>query len=297
MDENLDPNLNENTNTNKLEGLHTYQSDMAKSLRENQASVIKIAAAEQKKQVEKIKKGIEIKERKYNFRYIFGTIFIIVLIILGIKFLPSLLKQKIKLQMSTPQIKTLILSNEQVVLDYNLLIGKENSGLNIQKELKKEIINDYIKSILIQKQENGVDREISAQEFINQVSFNMPNALNRSLGEKMMLGSYTQNNQPSLFIIFQTENYEQSFAGILAWENFMFSDLFNLFGINISGENQNLFNKKFSDILIENNDARILRSDTNQPVLYYMFIDRKILIITDKIETLKEIKKRYQISK
>ncbi|MEA3399581.1 MAG: hypothetical protein U9R00_03690, partial [Patescibacteria group bacterium] len=90
------------------------------------------------------------------------------------------------------------------------------------------------------------------------------------------------------------KDYGSSLAGVSEWEKTMLSNLYPIFGINISGK-ENLLTKPFEDIIISNRDARVLTDDEGNNLLYYSFINNNIFVITDNKETIDEILSRLII--
>ena len=97
-----------------------------------------------------------------------------------------------------------------------------------------------------------------------------------------------------LFLAFHTNSYTTAFAGMLTWENSLFDELYKVFNISTTGTNANLFNERFTDMVIQNQDARALVDSKGNVVLFYTFLgeDKSILIIADKQSTLTEILNR-----
>ena len=128
----------------------------------------------------------------------------------------------------------------------------------------------------------------------------MPDSLQRSLTGRYMLGTYTSTeidaqtntNKPYLFLILQTKDYNNAYAGMLAWEGTLLDDMFPIFGIDMSGDNKQLLGKPFKDILIDNKDARILADKDGNGLLYYILPDKENIVITNSEEAIKEIKSR-----
>ncbi len=107
--------------------------------------------------------------------------------------------------------------------------------------------------------------------------------------------SVDANSKPHLFFLFQTKDYNQSYAGMLNWEKTLFDDFFVLFNIDISGDHNSLFEKQWKDIILNNKDARVLYDIDGKSVLYYMFINKNTFIITDSEDTIKEASLRLLI--
>ncbi len=73
---------------------------------------------------------------------------------------------------------------------------------------------------------------LSTAEFLNSIESRAPASLVRALDPTMMLGVHEfDGNQP--FLIFKIIDYENAFAGMLAWEKDMNGDLAPLFGEHI----------------------------------------------------------------
>ena len=107
-----------------------------------------------------------------------------------------------------------------------------------------------------------------------------------------MVGTYTpvkEDEGPKLFLIFETNDYNVAYAGMLQWEKSILNDLFDLFQVDISGERSELFERPFKDIIINNRDARILYDTNGTDILYYIFLDKNKIIITSSQEAIKEI--------
>lgn len=125
----------------------------------------------------------------------------------------------------------------------------------------------------------------------------------RSLDPQFVLGLHMINGgQP--FLIFKTGFYDSTFAGMLAWEKTMASDLVGVFTkenpqatstANI-GEKLGDWNDTFEDKVVKNKDVRILKDSSGKTILLYSFINKETLIITTNEETFNEIYGRLTIS-
>ena len=89
--------------------------------------------------------------------------------------------------------------------------------------------------------------------------------------------------------------FDNAFAGMLRWEDFMADDMFPLFAID--GVDKSIREKKFKDLVFRNQDIRILTDAQDQILLVYSFPDRQTLIITTDIETFDEIINRLNTPK
>ncbi len=277
----------QNKNNSNIKTIHTYASDMAEAIANEQASMVKIALAEQNKKQKEIAVNNFVQAKKINFVFIF----IGILLIIGAYFLITFLNKKSNEnnvhEVVTKEIPTIIHADKQVILN-NDVIGKEETAKIIQEEVKKGDNPDSMKALIL--------KDDSAENFLKQIGSSASGAFVRSLG-KFMLGTYTKkqgDTKSHLFLIIETKNYDQAFAGMLTWEKTLFDEMFSIFGIDVNQDRSVLFSKNFEDLLIDNNDARIIKDNTGQAVLYYMFIGKNNLVITDDIDTIKEITKRIR---
>lgn len=126
----------------------------------------------------------------------------------------------------------------------------------------------------------GAGKEIvSAGTFLSTFFTDAPDALKRSLDNNFMLGIYYDTAQKGhAFLVFKTNSFETSFAGMLAWEKTLPQDLGVLIG---SKEGTG----GFKDLVIRNKDTRALLDRGRDPVLLYSFIDRNTILVAPDKET------------
>lgn len=290
-------------NKNNLKTVRTYLSDMADTVRENEISVIKIALAEQNKnERENIYRQAEGTPLKKTL-WIIGGLILIAVAIYGTYFV---IQQKTKKDVPEQIITEgpIISFDEATSLDVtNIenLIEKINVA---RKELSTLNKSDAIKSISLSKDVSGVKEKLDIKEFFSGIEFTGPSSLVRSLSPSYMVGTYTKganvdalttNTNPRLFMIFQTENYEYAYAGMLEWEKTMAGDLFYLFELNTKENKLQLNERQWKDVIMNNKDVRILFNENNEPILYYVFVNKNNLVITDDPYAIKEITARLII--
>ncbi|QQR64705.1 hypothetical protein IPH92_04050 [Candidatus Kaiserbacteria bacterium] len=122
-------------------------------------------------------------------------------------------------------------------------------------------------------QKGEVTRPASSQEFFTALRMDVSRAFLSSLDDAFMMGVVTAK-KPEPFLIIRSYNFDELFAGLLAWEGSMQKDLAPLFGTS-SGEMG-----VFIDAVANNKSTRILKSDTGEEVLVYSFINKNTVIIT-----------------
>lgn len=154
---------------------------------------------------------------------------------------------------------------------------------------------------------------IAAQDFFAVLTPNMPAQLLRSLQPNFLLGVHSfDTNQP--FIMLSVDSYEQGYAGMLAWEATMQSDLSPLFdytppqriqtSVTASVGSSTLASSTaavpsvipsaFVDTIIENHDARAIENSSGDSVLLWTFLDRSTILIAVNSNTVKEVISRLK---
>ena len=101
---------------------------------------------------------------------------------------------------------------------------------------------------------------------------------------------------PVLFVIPVT-SYDHAFAGMLAWEPTMDSDLSPIFAsvpMTTTDSNGLPVQRTFQDSVMRNYDVRELTDDSGNVVLYYSFPTPNILVIAESTYSFTEILSRLQ---
>ncbi len=164
----------------------------------------------------------------------------------------------------------------------------------------------------------GQDKQnVSAGDFFGLLGVTAPSAFIRSLGADFMFGYHGYNgNQP--FLILKTSSYDAAFAGMLNWEKKIVNELEPLFPapppappvLIVATTTVKLKNGKmaiatttatstppvfvgmFSDAILRNKDARVVRDGSGKIIFLYSFIDPSTIVITTNETTLREITAR-----
>lgn len=292
MDEN-NPQLN--NKESGLKTIRTYSSDMADVVRENEMSVIKIAVAEQKRHEQE---ALYKKAQGSNVSKFFMFIGALALIVGGVAFAYVLLQKK-DLIIAPVEIKkdieTFIPYDKGSYVDMTNATGPLDVTSIIKSELKKIDKPRSIEALFLTTSSSGTPELLSIQKFLSLMKVTAPGPLSRSFKDQYLVGTYkssVEDRDPHLFLMFETNDYNTAYAGMLKWESTMIDDLFDLFGVDVSGERKVLFEKPWKDIIIANRDARILYDDQGVDALYYVFLDKNKIVITDNQEAIVEIMAR-----
>ncbi|MDO8572824.1 MAG: hypothetical protein Q7S11_03600 [bacterium] len=120
---------------------------------------------------------------------------------------------------------------------------------------------------------------LPAGVFLSTYFTNAPDVLVRALDDNFMLGIYYDTAQKGhAFLIFKTNSFEASFAGMLSWEKTLLQNLGFLIG---SKEGTG----RFKDVVMQNKDTRALLDRAQEPVFIYSFVDRNTLLVAPDKET------------
>ncbi len=142
---------------------------------------------------------------------------------------------------------------------------------------------------------------LSAQRFLGVIAPNLPSEFLRTIKPEFMLGVHSFDvNQPLL--IFGVESYQGAFAGMLAWEKKMQSDLSPLFRYTpvtsasdvATSSTPQVVASPFVDMIIENHDARVLKDAAGSVVLLWTFLDRSTILVTTNPNTVHEVISRQK---
>jgi hypothetical protein len=108
-----------------------------------------------------------------------------------------------------------------------------------------------------------------------------------------MLGIYSfDTNEP--FIILTTNDFANSFSGMLRWEKDMVSDFEKIFLISQKIGSTTV---EFVDEALRNKDLRILQNENKKTILLYSFVDKNTIVITTNESIFTAIVNKYNVSK
>jgi hypothetical protein len=301
----------------KLPSIRTYKSDVAEAVKYQKKSLAQIALAEKKRMREREKTTKERKplpRKRVNIATFFITIGLIIVFTSGGTFLYHLNKtsllSKLSFKIPTIKIPKKEHSNKTVILVKPLISSETEKGFSLQEMNDIEILNaiqdevrntenkNGIKNIyftdIVSVEEEGVVKQTKTvagvDKFLSVWKHNMPGILSRSLNNEFMIGIYSITKGGNVpFLVFTTNSYEQTFAGMFKWESFLMNDFYSLFG----GETLENFETKFHDKIIDGKDTRVLTGTDNETIFLYSFVDKNTVVITTNEETFGKIIKRF----
>lgn len=282
-----------NSNSGNIKVLRTYTSDMAEAVRDNEASIIKIALAEkEKREREKIYKEADGTKSSKIF-YILGGILLIIIGVAGSSFLIS----------KKEKVPSPIVNSTETFIPVDLSFFVDVTGINNPNEIiakinqQSETASGLVQAFFITKTTNEISENLKTNDFFSSLNISAPGSFVRSLTEKYLLGQYDNQNSTiqknSFFLIFETGNYDQTYASLLSWENNMLNDLSIFFNPTNQGV-ESVSKNSWRDIFVNNKDARVLYNENGQALLYYGFVKNNF-VITDDIEVFKAIINRLTL--
>ena len=310
--------------------IRTYESDVAEALSHRKTSIASIAIAEHKKEEGTESLGNKVESKKENkientkediykrshTKQIVMLLLSVILIgggLVGAYYLYL----KSPLSLPPPEVKPLVIPS--------IIPGDKQTSVSIENisndKLKKVILplleknsleKGQISELILQIKSGETTMKIPASDFIRKINVDAPDVFIRSLQDRWMLGIYTgENGTKAPLFIFTTDFFQNTFAGMLSWEESMPDDLAILLGYKERVEkaetedNTNDVNASssapstditsyfsiqgdFVDKQILNRDVREFISKNGEILLLYTFLDKNTLLITTQEEALIE---------
>jgi hypothetical protein len=330
--------------------LRTYEDDVKNAVQTDSISTAKILMAEQqKRQIEQADIEENSPKSETNIIKIIASI---ILFVLGLGIIGGGLYYYFqKRAAEIPQQVTILTSNNFIDTEDLIKINVTNK---VNREVVGEIRNilknsssmkeDSIKEIKLIKTvvttENGKefsnDVELTTAEFMRVLEAREPDALTRSFDSKFLLGIHKTKTSVEPFILFQTNDYEISYAKMLEWEWVLVPDIQDIFYKNLGSSqtfikyeenvtdntpvviDQNTASttnisepivdqatttsskyeyRNFKDLILANRDTRSISSTDGKLLFFYSFIDRKHLLMTTNVETMNLVINRMNSAK
>ncbi len=311
------PNKEESQNEKEevpLRTIRTYKDDLAQVVGKKKESLVSIATAENERRVKNGEPLDSIEDevsKKQRLKKIGIIILSATLFVLGagsvFYFYGKSDTETVKPDSSIPSV---IFSDEEEEFEITDLSRRQIlNGLTTLKDHSRLSIG-RTKNVFITQSfvdEEGIEtRElVGASDFLNAINAQLPTSFLRSLEPLFMFGVYHfDGNRP--FLILKNSFYENTFAGMLSWERDIKEDLAPLFGPAefdvVSGNDSetntpSIIVPTFSDFVIKNKDARILKDNSGEIVLMYSFIDKNTIVITTNENTFSEVFTRMTSSR
>jgi hypothetical protein len=273
---------------NQLKQIRTFQGDVAEALKSQRESLVSIQQTEhlRKKTLQSDTDDSleDTNKRKTFFLLLLGSFLLFILSAGGVWFGYSQFIKKSSTPIATAPSNRFVSSSQEVTINLRENTSRGNL-IDILSGAASGSADGEIKHIIITKEntERNENYLLPTDELLKILETKVPPNLARAFDPLFMFGTLGE----SRFLIIKLTSFENAFAGILTWEKDLKQDIGPLFSTagllrNLSPETD------FIDITDNNKDVRAITLG-NQPILLYSFLDNNILIITDKIDTLRTL--------
>jgi hypothetical protein len=268
-----------------LKQIRTFQGDIAEALGKQQTSVFSLQQRERAKGEAASKLAPESqKESSGNKKIILlilGTIILVGLGGGGTWYAYTQYKVKSALPIVTVVPNRFISVQNSLTIDTSTLT-RDSLIAAIRTENAKTFAPGAVEELQL---------NMTTEDFLNLLQASTPGNLVRALDPLFMLGELGGSvDTPAgglthTFLIIKLDSFENAFPGMLDWEPTLATDMLPLFATDAEVQNVSA-TSTFSDITIQNKDARILKDINGHTVLLYSFYANNYLIITDNEDSL-----------
>lgn len=280
----------ERGNTTREHALRTYSSDVAKALKQNQGSVIKIAMAEEKKRRESLQGFNEQKESKKWLVWIFVFLLLGAITLLSVWYINR--PKEVVIETKTG------LQNSEIFVEREkifLLEGGRSTIIQNIDQAKKEMQsqNNQMMNIYMLLGENTSNKKATFDDLMSYLGNDTPKAFSVSTVKDFMLGIENREGVVSPFFILKADSFEELFPGMINWENEIVLDTYEIFGIEEYLIND-LSERSWQDKLVNNKDMRYLYDETGSVVLVYGYAEPETIVLAESQETFDRVLGRLQ---
>lgn len=271
----------ENETKIKNKGIKTYAGDMAKTIDGNEGRYIrKIIEEQEEHKSEREELSPESKKNKY-FMYI------------GISLLACALGTLIFFAFFRERILTVPVAPQFIPMIYlDSTDFKEVGGLN-KDQISQSIVNQAsaldVKSGGVLGIYFTIDNEvIGFRKFLTLIFAKVDPKSIAFIGDDFLAGVVNKESK-NFFMLFKIRSPVDVFTGLHSWEDKMFNDLYGFFGATLNSETEYLLTKSFEDGIIQNKNARILRDNSGNIVMMYVFVNDTSFAITNSELAVREL--------
>lgn len=286
-----------------IDPLRTYEEDVAEAIKRQHSSLVSITAAEQKRRLDDEQPAPYVAPRPplpwRRIALVGGSIAFVLLgtvvavgsyfFVRGIPPLPDL-----------PREQAIIFVDEEREVPVDRKSGRDLIETLTKDKDTVSLRIGSVASLLPSEASTSSRRVLSIDELLTRLGAHVESRLVRSFEDHYLLGSHVFDGNQALLII-SLNQYDEAFAGMLKWEPAMADDLAPLFGPapNTWGTSTtgSVAVYTFTDEVVRNHDARVLRDEQGTVRLLYTFPDRNTLVITTNENTLAEILTRITSSR
>jgi hypothetical protein len=299
--------------------IRTFKDDIASVVTQKQTSLVSVIAAEEEKRGNEVVPQTQRSGLSPKAYFLLGISAALVVVGLATYVVLPLLRSN-EPTVPISQVPSFIFTDSQDPIDITnrsrseiinrLIAAKDGVRVRLGAITHLYLTETYVSS-------EGVSqvRLVRAPDFLSQIDARAPAYLVRAMEPTMMFGIHEYDgNQP--FLIFKVNDYENAFAGMLEWEQYLNGDLAPLFGPLLlpvrrapeeslaveptstsTGSTTDvatpdvgyIFAPPFVDGVIRNIEVRIQHNEEGGVALIYGFLDKQTVVITTAEPTFNEI--------
>ena len=259
----------------KVSVIQTYAEDMAHAMDNAQGGLIKKIIEEQE-QAGKEEENLSPESKKNKTLMLVSVILILVAIILvGVMLFLSM---KPTPTVEVQQSKSLIYIDQSTFLPIDNLTKEQITQTVKNEALLTKVKSGGVEAIYLTENK----QVIGLRRFLELIKVALPDAVAADTNDSFMIGTFN-GEKKGLFILLKVRSFTDIFPSLKSWENKLFNDIHDLFGIDITTANNYLLTKDFDDGVIGNKNARILHTTAGDDVFGYVFADEtSVVVIADK---------------
>ncbi len=285
--------MDENKLKNK--NVETYTADMVKAIESDKGGLIKkIIHEEEEHEAEKINLSPGSKK---NRAFMFISITLIILA-LGVLAFFAFFDEKINVVEIALQAVPIIFTDQTDFIPIDDLTKDK-----IAETVSNQANNTKVKIGGV----NGIyltenKKVIGFDRFTVLIKSNLTAGQLGLISSNFLLGVFKSGlssispNIGDLFMLLKVKSFTDIFPVMQSWESKMLYDLHGFFGVKLSPETNYLFTKSFEDGIVANKNTRILKDNSDQIVLMYIFVDDNSIIITNSENAVNELIPRLNSS-
>jgi hypothetical protein len=295
---------NNNEESSQVSGFSSMKSDYTRAVHETDQTLAQVAL-EAEKRKRRAEYGaqdsvVRVEQKRPSVLYSIAAVGLLAAAVLLIGYKLLLGPTEAPDPFAQFAVKTDILPNEQI----GVSVSEFRRGLEVvlvELATQTPVEPNKVVHIYFTDEEVRPLRSISEENpvavsnigsLLSLISSDVPAPLIRSLNPSTyMYGVYgLADGSPSQFLLLKTDSFENTFAGMLAWEDTMAADLGDLLQIPL------VENTTASDRLFFNKDARVIETSRGEVVLFYSFVNTNTVIITKDDRVFRDLLTRFHQS-
>lgn len=276
----------------QIRGKHTMSDDMTRALVATGGHNVKNAIAEEKERVKNQKAQKDI-----VFKNILFASSAIALVFVGISLVVWVIawrERKIPVTINTYQMPIIAVERENPVLIS--VLNRDTFAQTLAQNIKSVTNSkETITSLPLYLIQDATRQPIAPDRIFGTLMASPIRALTDTLKQQSLLGIYTdKEGVSSPFLLARVGAYTTALTGMRTWEPTLFDDVHRVFGFEEEEKNKELFEAKFEETILRNQNSHVLKDKKGEVMLFYTFLgERKdTLLIGTSQNTLEEVVRR-----